>query len=282
MVKMCLCSKVLQNMELSAAVRATAEIGYRAVELFAVKNHLMPDAPESKTRELKALLDDVGLEVASICSYVGGFGVKDDDACENEIETFKKQVQQANVLDASYVRVNPTYVGYERVPTEDERKRFAEWARKCADIAAENGRGICLENNLSMIATVKGTAEVLERIGRDNVVVSYDPGNIIRADRENYGRNAVAAFGDRIAILQVKQINMSLDNLQDPKCFVFYDEGGVDYSEIYEAIAGSDALKYISAECHKPPTEGMTERDVAAREYGLIREHAERYFGNLS
>ncbi|KPJ55771.1 MAG: hypothetical protein AMS16_03670 [Planctomycetes bacterium DG_58] len=281
MVKMCLCSKVLQNMELFAAVRAAATIGYRAVELFALKNHLMPDAPESKTRELKALLDELGLEVASICSYVGGFGVKDDEACEHEIETFRKQLQQANILDASYVRVNPTYVGYQRVPTDDEKKRFAEWAAKCADIAAESRRGICLENNLSMIATVKGTAEVLERIGRDNVVVSYDPGNIIRADRENYGRNAVETLGNRIAILQVKQIDMSLDNLQDPKCFVFYDEGDVDYSEIYEAVAGSDALRYISAECHKPPTEGMTECDVAAREYQLIKQHAERYFGSL-
>ncbi|HUW55069.1 MAG TPA: sugar phosphate isomerase/epimerase [Planctomycetota bacterium] len=281
MVKMCLCSKVLQGMELTDAMRAAADIGYRAVELFAIKTHLMPDDPESKTKELKALNDDLGIELASICAYVGGFDVKDDAACGQEIEKFRRHLAQADILDARYIRVNPTYVGYERVPTPDEKKRFAEWAGKCADLADRSGRGICLENNLNMIATVRGTSEVLDLIGRTNVVVSYDPGNIIRADGNNYGRNAVRAFGDRIAILQVKQIDMTIEPLDDPACFVFYDEGHVDYSQIYEALADSDVLEYVSVECHKPPEEGMTERDVAAREYRLIREHARAYFDDL-
>ena len=282
MVQMCLCSKLVQDMELFDAMHAAAEIGYRAVELFAVPKHLPVDTPPQRTRELAVLLGDVGIELASICAYVGGFDVKDDTACGQEIDKFRRHLAQADILDAPYIRVNPTYVGYASVPALDEKKRFAEWAGKCADLAAESGRGICLENNLNMIATVKGTADVIDLIDRENVVVSYDPGNIIRADRDNYGRNAIETFGDRIAILQVKQIDMSVESLEDPACFVFYDEGQVDYAQIYEAIAGSPALKYISAECHKPPQESMTERDVAAREYRLIREHAERYFADLA
>lgn len=63
---------------------------------------------------------------------------------------------------------------------------------------------------------------------------------------------------------------------------MFYDEGDVDYSEIYEAVRGARLLRYISVECHKPPDKGMTERDVAEREYRLIREHAEGYFDDLA
>ena len=278
---MCLCSKVLQNMDLPDALGAAADIGYRAVELFGIERHLPPDSPPGRTKELAALLSRRGLEAASLCTYVGGFDALDDEGCAKQMEDFKRHLEQAEVLDAPWLRVNPTYLGYERPASQDEVKRFAEWTARCADLAAESGRGVCLENNLSMIGTVNGTIEVLNEIHRENVVVTYDPGNIIRIDRENFGRNAVRTLGDRIAILQVKQIDMSLTDLEDPKCFVFYDEGGVDYDEVYREIAGSSALKYLSVECHKPPGKGMSERDVAAREYELIRRHAGKYLESL-
>ena len=123
---------------------------------------------------------------------------------------------------------------------------------------------------------------MLDLIDRPNAKVSYDPGNIIRADRENYGRVAVEALGDRIGILQIKQIDMTLENLEDPACFVYYDEGHVDYSEIFEAAAAVPEMAYLSIECHKGPGEGMTEKDVAAREYRLVREHAGNYFRDLA
>ena len=126
MIKMCLCSKVVMGLDLFDAMRTTADIGYKASELFAIANHLMPDDAESKTKELKALNDDLGLEIASICSYAGGYGVKDDAECEVEVETFKKQIEQAAILGAPWIRCNPTYVGYKRVPSLDEKKRFAE------------------------------------------------------------------------------------------------------------------------------------------------------------
>ena len=198
------------------------------------------------------------------------------------MEKFKKHVAQAEVLKAPWIRVNPTYVGYERVPSLDEKKRFAEWAAKCADLAAGAGCGIVLENNLNMVATLAGTVEVLDLIDRPNVKVSYDPGNIIRADKDNYGAKAVETLGDRIAILQVKQIDMSVTPLDDPKCFVYYDEGDVDYAQIFAAAAKVPAIEYISIECHKPPGEGMTETDVAAREYELVREHAAQFYGELA
>ena len=281
MVKMCLCSKVLQNMELFDAMRVTAEIGYRAAEIFGIKKHLPPDTAVQRTEELGRLLGDLGIEVASLCAYVGNFDTLDDAGCSKQMDDFKKHVEQAVVLDARWIRVNPTYLGYKRVATESEVRRFAEWAARCADIAAEARRGICLENNLSMIGTVRGTAAVLKHIGRENVAVSYDPGNIIRMDRENYGPRAIKTFGKRIAILQVKQVRMDLANLEDASVFVYYDEGDVDYSAIYRAVAGLESLKYISVECHKPAGTGMTERDVAVREYALIREHAEPYFEDI-
>ncbi len=282
MVKIALCSKVLQNMELADAMRAAAEIGFRAVELFTLKKHLPPDSSPETVAGLKKLLGELNLELASLCAYVGNFDTKTDAECEAQMEVFKRHLEQANALDAPFIRVNPTYHGTKRNATPDEVKRFCEWAAKCADLAAGSGRGICLENNLSMIGTVAGTAEVLKGINRPNVVCSYDPGNIIRADKKNYAKHAIKTFAGRIAILQVKQVTLDVENLEDSSVFVYYDEGDVDYSIIYQALASSKSLRYISVECHRPPTEGMTEKDVAKREYDLIREHAKAYFKDLA
>lgn len=276
-MKMCLCSKVVAGMPLMDAMKAAADIGYGAVELFAIENHLPPGAPQSVSKELRSLLDDLGIELASLCSYVGNFDAKDQGECEEQMDVFRIQIEQAKILDIPWIRVNPAYRGYENPATMEEKKWFAEWAGKCADIAADAGLGICLENNLNMIATLAGTVEVLDLIDRDNAAASYDPGNIIRADKENYGAPAVEQLGERIAILQIKQIDMSLDDLQDSKVFVFYDEGDVDYTPIYKAIAGVKSAKYISVECHKLPVGDMTEKDVAAREYKLVREHAGQF-----
>ena len=70
---MCLCSKVLQNMDLADALVAAADIGYRAVELFGIEKHLPPGLPTARTKELAKLLSERGLEAASLCTYVGGF-----------------------------------------------------------------------------------------------------------------------------------------------------------------------------------------------------------------
>jgi sugar phosphate isomerase/epimerase len=280
-VKMCLCTKVVQGLPLLDAIRAAADVGYGAIELFGIRNHLPVDTPDAKVKEAAKLCADLDVEVATICAYLGNFDSIDDAACEKQMDAFRRNLEFANVLDSRWIRVNPTYVGYERTPTPDDVERFAGWARRCADLAAKSGRGICLENNLNMIATLEGTLRTLEAIGRDNVAVSYDPGNIIRADKAHYGRPAVEALMDRIEVLQIKQIDTSLDNLEDPKCFVFYDEGHVDYDEIFRAIAPSKTLRFLSVECHKPPAAGMTEKDVAAREYKLVREHARKYFDGL-
>jgi sugar phosphate isomerase/epimerase len=282
MAGMCLCTKVLEHLDAPEALRTAAKIGYRAVELFGIKAHLPADTTEAGALELRRVKDDLGLEIATLCSYVGNFDVLDDAGCGRQYDDFKRYFGLANILGATWIRVNPKYLGFEREATGDEMKRFAEWCGKCADLAAVSDKGICLENNLSMIGTVAGTDQVLRLIGRKNVVVSYDPGNIIRADRENYGRNAVEMWGDRIAVLQVKQVRMDVPNLEDASVFTFYDEGHVNYDEVYGAVAPLKSLRFVSVECHRKPGEGMTEAGVAAREYELIKAHASKYIENLS
>ena len=59
MVKMCLCTKVIQGLPLLDAIRAAADIGYGAIELFGTPNHLPVDTPDDSVKEAARLCDEL-------------------------------------------------------------------------------------------------------------------------------------------------------------------------------------------------------------------------------
>jgi len=93
--------------------------GLTPQELFNRTKIVNAVAGQAAGAEMEEMLDDLDIEIATICSYAGNYDTKTDAECDEQFEVFKKQIDQANVIDAKYIRVNPTYVGYKRVPTDD-------------------------------------------------------------------------------------------------------------------------------------------------------------------
>ena len=241
------------------------EIGYRGVELFGIDRHLPPRTPIPAVRACGNLAKQLGVGIVVLDTYVGEFEAKADAECEAQIDLFKRYLEMAVVLDCALIRVNPKYLGHDRAATEEEMRRFAEWTRRCADLAEPLGKDVVLENNLSMIATVAGTLRVLEAVGRKNVGLNYDPGNIYRVD-DGYGEAAVAAFGDRIRNVQVKQCNREGDRID-----LLMEEGQVDYRKVFLALKAHGYRGYLSAECHRPADATMNEEAIARHEFEKIR-----------
>lgn len=265
-MKVGLCSKILQERSLDETIREAGRIGYEGMEVFGVARHLPPETDVERAGKAAGLAGELGVEFVTLCSYVGGFDKKSDEECEKEVENFCRYVELARVTGSTMIRVTPAYVGHEGVGAiaEDEKKRFAEWTRRCAELAREHELRIVLENNLSMIATVKGTVEVLELIGADNVGVNYDPGNIFRVD-EGYGWEAVKAFGERIFNVQIKDVRKEGDDIR-----LLLGEGDIAYRSVIEALNTAAYEGFVTAECHREPDDAMSDIDIAEHEFEAI------------
>lgn len=262
--ELAVCSKLLSGLDLPAAITKAHEIGYKGIELFGIDRHLPAGIPIPEVRAAGNLTKQLGLEVVVLDTYVGEFEARDDAECEDQVELFKRYLEMAVVLDCSLVRLNPRYLGHGKKPTDAGIARFAEWTRRCADLAAPLGKDVVLENNLSMIATVEGTLRVLEAIDRPNVGLNYDPGNIYRVD-DGYADVAVAALGDRIRNVQVKQCDRDGDRID-----LLMEEGKVDYLKVFAALKTVGYEGFLSAECHRPASPEMTEEHIARHEYERI------------
>lgn len=265
-MKVGICSKILQERPLEEAVREAGKIGYEGVEVFGVEKHLPPDTPPERAKKAAELASELGVEFVTLCTYVGGFDRKTDEECEKGLEDFRKYVELARLTGSTMIRVTPTYVGHDGLEsiTEDEKKRFAEWTRRCAELARDERLRIVLENNISMIATVKGTVEVLELIDMENVGVNYDPGNIFRVD-DGYGWEAVKAFGERIFNVQIKDVRREGDDIH-----LLLGEGEVDYHSVVEALNAAAYEGFVTAECHREPDEKMSDVEIAEHEFEAI------------
>jgi sugar phosphate isomerase/epimerase len=260
-----ICSKILSKSDLLSVITKAHEIGYQGVELFGIDRHLPVGLPIPAVRLCGNLAKQLGVAIVVLDTYVGEFETRSDAECEAQVEQFKRYLEMAVILDCPMIRVNPKYLGWERSATEDEIKRLAEWTAKCADLAEPLGKEVVLENNLNMISTLKGTLRVLDAIGRKNVGVNYDPGNLYRSDPD-YGAAAVRALGKRIMNVQVKQCDQDGDRID-----LLMEEGKVDYRGVFAALREAGYTGHLSAECHRPADAKMNEDEIARHEYAAIK-----------
>ncbi len=265
-MKVGLCSKIVQERPLEEAIREAGRIGYEGMEVFGVQKHLPPETPAETAKKAAEIGRELGVEFVTLCSYVGGFDRKSDEECEEEMEKFGRYVELARATGSTMIRVTPTYVGHDGLSaiTDDEKKRFAGWTRRCGELAREHKLRIVLENNLSMIATVRGTVEVLELIDMENVGVNYDPGNIFRVD-EGYGWEAVKAFGEKIFNVQIKDVRKEGDDIH-----LLLGEGDVAYRSVIEALNAVAYEGFATAECHREADDAMSDIDIAEHEFEAI------------
>ncbi|MGM0492953.1 MAG: sugar phosphate isomerase/epimerase family protein, partial [Armatimonadota bacterium] len=266
-LRIAICSKILQDYEISEAVSIAAEIGYEGMEIFGVEKHLPADVSESAVRNLAGQLRNVGMEVVTLCTYVGQFSQKSDDECLLEIEKFRRYVGIALELECDMIRVQPGGPPKPSAAREDHWERAAHYLRECCDLALTPDVGVVMENNFGLSATCDATLEMIARVDRPNLGINYDPGNLYRMDRY-YGHEALARFGQLAWNVQVKDCYKD-DREDDYKLLL--GEGEVDYAPIFAWLKEMDYDGHVSAESHKEPTDDLTAVDIARHEYNAIR-----------
>jgi len=266
-LRIAICSKILQDHEISEAVSIAADIGYEGMEIFGVEKHLPDDVPDNKVRNLAGQIQNVGMEVVTLCTYVGQFAQKSDDECLQEVEKFRRYLWIAQELECDMIRVQPGGPPKPSAARDDHWERAAHYLRECCDLALTPDIGVVMENNFGLSATCDATLEMIARVDRPNLGINYDPGNLYRMDRY-YGHEVLARFGQLAWNVQVKDCYKD-DREDDYKLLL--GEGEVDYPSIFAWLNDVDYDGHLSAESHKEPTDDLSAVDIARHEYNAIR-----------
>ena len=154
-----------------------------------------------------------------------------------------------------------------------------EWAAKAADEAKERGIRLAHQaHNASLFETVEGSVDVLKKVGRENFGIIYEPANWFVAG-EDYGKNGILAVRDHISNVYVQNHRLNprgaamLNTWGKGKVGVdhigLWDEGGVNFEEVFETLHGIDYRGYVTV--HQAFEGVMSVEDAIRRSYEYLR-----------
>lgn len=276
-MKVALFTKVLAAPERDChdVCEAAADLGYDAVE-FMGRDHVGPDTTEAEARDLRATLDDCGLDVAALGTYTGGYVGVSDGQRRRELADLEALLDVAGVLGTDLLRHAPGGPS----PHEADDADFevaAEWLRRAAD--RDCRLAVEIHPN-SLAETIDSTLRLLDAVDRENVGAIHDAGNMFIAG-EPFGPASVERLGDRLFHVHVKD-EARVERADLPGAFemetvagtgVFQHrrlgEGDVDHAPLFEALAATGYDGYLTDECHAPADDDAA---VAAREREVLAD----------
>jgi L-ribulose-5-phosphate 3-epimerase len=185
---------------LEEALAGIAAAGATSVELTSVpgwSEHVTRDAAEASLDHVRSLLAQHGLTAISLSGH-------SDLVSDAGVVQFRTALAMAQALGISYVTTSTG--GHDASSAgdlEEQHGRFLERIGPLADEAATMGITICLETHGGLLATGAMAADLIREIGKPNVGINYDPGNVIY-----YGDTRpeadIASAVDHLAHMHVK------------------------------------------------------------------------------
>jgi sugar phosphate isomerase/epimerase len=161
---------------LEEALAGIAGAGYKSVELTSVPGwteHVRRNSGDEEIGYIKDQLAKNGLTAVSLAGH-------SDLVAESGVGEFRKALAIAKKLGIGYVTTSTG--GHDASSTgslEEQRDLFLKNIRPLADEAAGMGITICLETHGGLLANGKIAAKLVQDIGKPNVGINYDPGNVI-------------------------------------------------------------------------------------------------------
>jgi sugar phosphate isomerase/epimerase len=175
-------------LDLTAFLRKAARWGYPAVELMGKRPHLsVLDCGQRELTELRAVAQDLGLEIATIAGYTD-FTLangRETPAVEVQIAYVRRLAEMARVLDAKIVRI---FTGYTTQADAGQR----DWdtcvraVRECASLAADSGVIIGVQNHHDVGVSVDAYVEFLDDVAHPNCRAMFDPWSVALQGEDLY------------------------------------------------------------------------------------------------
>ncbi len=233
-------------------VELAGECGYDAICMRASVAGVQ--TPPARVDEVQRLLANAGLPVSMV---TGDFAIPENKERGPEaLRNITPYLDLAEKLGAPLLRVC--------------MKRLAdiEWAQRSADEASERGLKLAHQSHWgSLFETIEGSVATLEKVGRANFGIIYEPANL-EACGEPYGLPALEAFRPHLFNVYVQNQLANPDGeamvpTWERGAFRFDhipldDPRGIDWSEVIGALEavgyeGHVTVHQALAEIMEPP-----------------------------
>lgn len=165
------------RLDMKAFLARAAELGYPAVELMGKRPHLsVLDVDDAAAEGIRRAAEAAGVQIATIAGYTSFTLGRDTEipAVEIQVAYVRSLARLAQRLGAGVVRI---FTGYFNDPDAYAR----DWdtcvraVRECADVAAECGVVLGLQNHHDVGVATDAYVEFLDDVGHENCRAMFDP-----------------------------------------------------------------------------------------------------------
>ena len=252
------------KMDFAAAVKEAKKLGYQGMEVC-----LFPEGPlsldmgASDVAKLRKLLDDAGLQAASVTTGVlWDYPLTSTDPAQRDKgkQAVVRCLEVANQLGATGILVVPGAVeiffnpAAEIVPYDVAMQRVEEVMKELAPVAEKNKVAIGIENVWNkMFLSPLEARDLLDRVGSEYLGWFFDVGNILAL---GFPEQWIRILGKRIKKVHVKDYRRAVGTADG---FVDLLEGDVNWPEVVKALKEVGYDDFLIAEMipgytHAPET----------------------------
>lgn len=218
------------SLTIDQLIELAQENGYQALCMRASQAGTHTDP--AVVKQIAQSIHDAGMVVSMV---TGDFYVPQND--ENGPDGLRNITPYLDLADA---------FGADLIRICMKKEEDIEWAQRASDEAKERDiRLVHQAHNSSLFETVAGSVDVLQKVGRENFGIIYEPANWFVAG-EDYGRPGILAVKDYIFNVYVQ--NHRLNPEGETKVGTWgkgpvgvdhiglWDEGGCNFEEVFETL----------------------------------------------
>jgi 3-oxoisoapionate decarboxylase len=248
-------------------LRFAVELGVDGVSL---ESCFFPTLEASGFRELKARLDDYGLERVYAWGHPQGL---EDGTNRSALEDMVLQVGHAEQIGAKVMRVTPGPgdADYRYLPRQPRLDVLAEWFKEAVRAAEPRGVKLAAENHGDY--TAREMLWLVEAVGSSYFGVNFDTGNFLRLLDDPVG--AMEKLAKYVFATHIKDLKVRRD-ISPSEWFFFSStpvgEGIIDMAQIIRSLAdaGYDGLLAVEID-HLHPDYSYDEHLAVRRSIDELR-----------
>ncbi len=226
---------------------------------------LSVDSPPERVRQVKTLLDRLGLSVSMVMGNVAlAANTREAPAVLRHIAP---HLDLAEALGTSLVRV--------MTQTEEDIPHL----QRAADEAAERGLTLAHQTHWGTLCeTVEQALDLIQRVRRPNFGITYEPANL-RACGGPYGPDAIAALAPCLVNVYFQNVHFTEDGghvfrtaLRGPVALDYValdDPSGIDIPPLIDALKSAGYDGWFSV--HQPLRDGQTVPQAIAEAARVFR-----------
>ena len=225
---------------LEEALAGIAAAGFSSVELTSVPGwteHVTRDADANELANVKALLAKHGLTAVSLSGH-------SDLVTDDGVTQFRKALRLCKELGIPMITTSTGGHDASSAGSLDhQREEFLKRIGPLADEAAANGITICLETHGGLLATGMISQDLVKRIGKKNVGINYDAGNVIFYGATDPQGDLPGSVGSVVHV-------HAKDKIGGPGVWNFpaVGTGEIDYVKLFKVLDGAGFKGPVSVE----------------------------------